>query len=183
MKMNELHFKVKDIEDGAILSEKVVCTAEDINLEVDDVNFNGPIYISVNLFREGMKVYVTADIKSEAELECGRCLEMFTIELNSHFDVQYYPTSNPEKFDWLDESVGIRYYGEERIDISDDVLGAIVAEVPLWPRCSEDCKGLCHKCGHNLNSGPCNCSQLDSETSPFAALANLLPQKRVSGGR
>jgi len=172
--MNKLHFKVKDIKDGATLSDRVVCMAEDINLEVEDVNFNGPIYISVKLFREGMKVYVAADIKNEVEVECGKCLKMFTIELNSHFEVQYYPTSDPEKFDWLDESEGIKYYGEERIDISADVLQTIVAEVPFWARCSDDCKGLCHKCGHNLNLGPCDCSQSDSETSPFAALANLL---------
>ena len=71
--MNGLHFKVKDIEDGAVLSASVVCMAEDIHLEAEDVNFNGPIHISVKLFREGTKVYVTGDIKNEAEIECGNC--------------------------------------------------------------------------------------------------------------
>ena len=177
--MTGLDFKVKDIEDGAILNKNLVCTVEDINLEVEDVNLNGQIHISVKLFREGAKGYVTADIRNEVEIECGKCLEMFTTELNSHFDMQYYPTSDPEKVDWLDESTGIRYYGEERIDISDDVLRAIIAEIPLWPWCSEDCKGLCHKCGCNLNLGICDCSRLGSETSPFAVLADLLPQKQV----
>ncbi len=179
--MNELHFKVKDIEDGATLNNEVVCMAEDINLEVEDVNFTCPIYISVKLFREGMKFYVTADIKNEAEVECSRCLEMFIIELDSHFEVQYYPTSDRKKSDRLDESAETKYYGEEQIDISDDVVGAIVAEIPFWARCFDDCKGLCHKCGHNLNLGACDCSRLGNETSPFAALANLLSRKQVVG--
>jgi len=177
--MTGLDFKVKDIEDGAILTENIVCTTEDINLEVENVSFKGPIHISVRLFREGTEVYVTGDMENEAEVDCGKCLEMFTTEFNSHFDVQYYQTSDSEKFGWMDESAGIRYYGEEHIDISDDVRQAIIAEIPLWARCSEDCKGLCHKCGQNLNLGDCDCSRLLSDTSPFAVLANLLPQKQV----
>ncbi len=38
--------------------------------------------------------------------------------------------------------------------------------------CSEDCRGLCPKCGKDLNEGPCGCGK---ELDPrFAALAKLL---------
>ena len=38
--------------------------------------------------------------------------------------------------------------------------------------CKEDCKGLCHRCGKNLNEGPCSCQK---ELDPrFAALKQLL---------
>ena len=38
--------------------------------------------------------------------------------------------------------------------------------------CREDCKGLCPKCGKNLNLGPCGCGK---ETDPrFAVLEQLL---------
>ena len=41
--------------------------------------------------------------------------------------------------------------------------------------CSEDCKGLCPRCGADLNLGPCSCKK---EPDPrLAALASLLENK------
>ena len=41
--------------------------------------------------------------------------------------------------------------------------------------CSEDCKGLCPRCGADLNLGPCSCGR---EPDPrLAALASLLENK------
>ena len=42
--------------------------------------------------------------------------------------------------------------------------------------CREDCKGLCFRCGKNLNEGPCDCkSEPDSR---FAVLQQLLDRKK-----
>ena len=41
--------------------------------------------------------------------------------------------------------------------------------------CSEDCKGLCPRCGANLNDGPCGCKR---EVDPrLAVLAKLLENR------
>ena len=41
--------------------------------------------------------------------------------------------------------------------------------------CKEDCKGLCARCGRNLNLGPCGCKK---EPDPrFAVLEKLLDKK------
>ena len=41
--------------------------------------------------------------------------------------------------------------------------------------CSEDCKGLCPRCGKNLNLGPCGCRK---EPDPrFAVLEQLLDKE------
>ena len=48
----------------------------------------------------------------------------------------------------------------------------LVLSLPAKPLCSKGCKGLCQTCGHNLNSGPCSCS--DTQGDPrFAALRSL----------
>ena len=53
-----------------------------------------------------------------------------------------------------------------------------VLELELTARstlCSEDCKGLCPRCGADLNLGPCSCKK---ETDPrLAVLAKLLENK------
>ena len=32
-----------------------------------------------------------------------------------------------------------------------------MAELPSLPKCREDCKGLCPRCGANLNNDTCSC--------------------------
>ena len=38
--------------------------------------------------------------------------------------------------------------------------------------CKEDCKGLCYKCGANLNEEECTCDR-SNKNLPFADLAKL----------
>lgn len=51
---------------------------------------------------------------------------------------------------------------------------ALLLELPLVPLCADDCKGICPRCGANLNEGPCSCAEAaPAEDGPFAALRNL----------
>jgi uncharacterized protein len=162
---------------------QIFCDITNINLEVDDVNFIHPISGFVKLFRQNIQVYATVELSTEIEVECGRCLEKFYTTIKGHFEVQYRLTYSPDKDGWLDEDLGVRYYMGEYIDITEDICQAIVVEIPLWPVCSEDCKGLCPQCGHNLNLGDCNCIPIAKRPSQFAALGELLdhPRQAVSG--
>ena len=56
-------------------------------------------------------------------------------------------------------------------------LTALVSEdaylaIPYRMLCREDCKGLCPRCGKNLNEGPCGCSAPGDPR--LAVLAQLL---------
>jgi uncharacterized protein len=44
------------------------------------------------------------------------------------------------------------------IDISDDVRQTAVLTIPLKVLCRDDCRGLCPKCGMNLNEQQCDCT-------------------------
>ena len=57
-------------------------------------------------------------------------------------------------------------------DLEDIVRTVFVLNMDSKLLCSDDCKGLCHRCGKNLNDGPCGCQK---ELDPrFAALKQLL---------
>jgi uncharacterized protein len=45
-------------------------------------------------------------------------------------------------------------------------------EFPLRFLCKEDCKGLCQRCGKNLNEGECGCEtkEFDPRLAPLKAL-------------
>ena len=37
----------------------------------------------------------------------------------------------------------------------------VYMDLPTKHLCSEDCKGMCEKCGKNLNEGDCSCENID----------------------
>lgn len=62
-----------------------------------------------------------------------------------------------------------------QVDVGDLARTAFLLGMDTKTLCSEDCKGLCPRCGADLNLGPCSCKK---ETDPrLAVLAKLLENK------
>ena len=77
-----------------------------------------------------------------------------------------------------DEEVDITYlpHDADKIDISKDVRDYLILSVPMKRLCKEDCKGLCYKCGKDLNEGKCDCTELevDDRWKPLLELKNKI---------
>ncbi|MCK4236882.1 MAG: DUF177 domain-containing protein, partial [Candidatus Krumholzibacteria bacterium] len=61
-------------------------------------------------------------------------------------------------------------------DIFPRVREAVILELPMKFLCSENCKGLCSRCGANLNEGDCGCN-LRSGDSRWDVLKKLLSEE------
>lgn len=48
--------------------------------------------------------------------------------------------------------------GEPFVDLTDSFRECIILCFPSNPVCREDCKGVCPRCGRNLNKGACTCA-------------------------
>lgn len=48
---------------------------------------------------------------------------------------------------------------EDSLDLDPLVRDNVLLELPVNPKCAEDCAGLCPECGANLNEGPCGCPE------------------------
>ncbi len=59
------------------------------------------------------------------------------------------------------------------LDLFSLVRDDILLELPIKHLCSEDCLGLCPKCGHNLNEGSCGCKK-EAVDPRMAVLDELL---------
>src|SRR6266516_1144628 len=44
------------------------------------------------------------------------------------------------------------------IDLAPAVREELLLAVPRFLQCREDCRGLCPRCGQDLNAGPCGCA-------------------------
>ena len=50
--------------------------------------------------------------------------------------------------------------GVDHVNIRDMVNDALFAALPLLPLCREDCRGICPRCGSELNVAPCDCEDV-----------------------
>ena len=93
------------------------------------------------------------EIDAKFSAECARCNKETcqTIKVTGE---KYLADKSEEEKDGVDfyilETDGI-------VELSDFIVEFLGIEVPYRYLCSEDCKGLCHKCGRDLNDGECEC--------------------------
>ncbi len=94
---------------------------------------------------------------------CDRCLADISRKFDIPFDQIFYKDS-------ADDEDGYVYSGS-RLDVTKAICDEIVLSLPTALLCKPDCKGLCPKCGANLNVEQCNCDT--SRENVFVALKNL----------
>ena len=172
--MKTLEFIVREISDSQPARHEVWVPPAEIDLDLEEAQFVEEIHGYIQLSRYEQDVYVKGSFSASVEVECGCCIEPFATSISGDIEVQFCPTdetapSNPWQMD-----TGERYYLGDTIDLSEEVRQSVILEIPNWPLCSENCKGLCPQCGENLNVTNCDCHISQESSSPFAALADLL---------
>ena len=68
--------------------------------------------------------------------------------------------------------MGVVYFQGEKIDLKYTIQEQVVMGFPIRALCKQDCKGLCPKCGADLNEDLCDCDR-SSSPGKFAVLKNL----------
>lgn len=104
----------------------------------------------------GMMYTVSAEVDVTIHMTCDRCMKEYAYPIHTTL---YSAFSSGEITP--DESEDVKPVIKSSIDLSDNILEAIAMEIPLKSLCQEDCKGVCPKCGANLNKGTCKCAQSD----------------------
>ena len=111
---------------------------------------------------------MTGAIQTTIHGVCDRCADPFDREVNIPIDVVLVTELSNED----NEDERIFPLEGDSADLDDIVRTLFVLNLDSKLLCSPDCKGLCCRCGKNLNEGPCGCQK---EIDPrFAALKQLL---------
>jgi uncharacterized protein len=129
--------------------------------------------LSLQRTRKGIEV--TGSIRTAVSLPCARCLQEFTLPIESEFEesfllLKYAPAE--EDMELLDDDMGVSFLPEEVVDLKDIVKEQIWLSIPIKPLCDEQCKGLCSVCGGKLNRGECGCDRQYKDPR-FEALKTL----------
>ncbi|MBQ1352125.1 MAG: DUF177 domain-containing protein [Oscillospiraceae bacterium] len=145
-------------------------------LDLSHLEFYGEHPICEPLFVEGVvrnragALMLTAHLESELHWICDRCAQPFIQK--KAVSLEALLASSLEQEDQMEDNI---YLLEgTTLPLAEIAETAFVLEMDTKHLCSDDCKGLCPRCGKNLNEGPCQCK---SEVDPrLAALAQLLNQ-------
>lgn len=140
-------------------------------------SISGNIEGDVSVVREYENIRVTGRIAAPLALSCSRCLADYTSFIDTSFTLFFRKESAvaPSSEDELElgemDLLSSSYSGDE-IDLTHEIEEQIAMEIPLKPLCSEECKGLCHVCGIDLNMSSCSCSK-EAASLTFSALKDF----------
>ena len=135
------------------ITESKVTRDVEYNIAGDELGENAKIKnvsLKVEFYRAAETICIRFFGNATVLTACDRCLA--DLELDMDLDETYYlfPENTPD--------VDYFYSGDE-IELDDYVRETLVMNMPGKVLCSEDCKGLCSKCGADLNLGDCGCDR------------------------
>ena len=124
------------------------------------VGFPSPMKVKGEIVNTAGYMRMALTMSVDYQAACARCLS----PLSGSFSLDLEKTVAPRKLltdldeDRLDDYAII---DDGFLDLDETLLEQLEMEFPSRFLCKEDCKGLCQKCGHNLNEGDCECDTRD----------------------
>lgn len=119
--------------------------------------YTGNFRTSVALTKFDNQIILDAETRITGNFNCDRCANEFQSEINSNYKTVYLFRSNTESDENEREEVVFIHPDTDKIELDKDIRDFALLAIPMKKLCSEDCKGLCPKCGKNLNEGTCDC--------------------------
>ena len=133
-------------------------------LDGERYNFIRKSPVELRAQNEGHSVVnLSGHVDVTIDIPCSRCLTSVPTRLAFDFSQKVdFEKLKAEQLDDLDET---SFMEESSLDVDRFVYNEILMRFPMKTLCREDCKGLCLKCGKNLNEGECGCDRasLDQE--------------------
>lgn len=93
---------------------------------------------------------VNGILKYEYITKCVKCLKPLSDTIEKRISEMFESSESKEGMDSY-------IFTNDEIDLELPVIHNIILSLPQISVCSEDCKGLCPKCGTNLNISECDC--------------------------
>lgn len=142
--------------------------------EIEDVDFDAAFPVKGSV--KDMAGYITLKLEAEVKYttNCARCLTPISESMSIIFEktvvTENTQLQNEDNDDYIISKDGF-------IDIDEALSEQVFLELPLRHLCKEDCKGLCPKCGCDLNKESCNCN-LNEPDPRFDVLRKLLENNK-----
>jgi uncharacterized protein len=149
-----LQVDVRELRHGSVPIEGELAAGDPI-FEGLQVPLEGPLTVGGVLERAGASgFYWHGRLDGQVRSTCRRCLEEFITPVSEAVEVVF--STDPD----LQEDPSVYPLSEPltHVDVRPAVREELVLAVDAYPLCREDCRGLCPRCGADLNRGACDCA-------------------------
>ena len=127
-----------------------------MDLSEEEVNFDRPFKNPVRVWGRvadtGVLVF-EAHVNTVMKPRCARCGREF--EREKDLDIRFI-LSRSDKDSDTDDIFVVR---SDHLETDDIVVPELILSMDMAEYCDPDCKGVCFRCGKNLNDGPCDCEE------------------------
>jgi len=103
-------------------------------------SINGPVRYEFDVSFVKNDVIVKGCVEMDLKCTCGKCLKPYNLKIRNDDVCHFY--EKPYK---------------NEIDLTEDIREDILIGFPYKFECSPNCKGICFKCGQDLNEKKCSC--------------------------
>lgn len=133
--------------------------------KANDLDIPGP-YVgdfntNVTLNKFDNQIILDAETGILANFICDRCARDFQSIVTNKFKMVYLFRFNKNDSEDGKDDVVYLHPETDKIELDKEIRDFAILTLPMKKLCTEDCKGLCPKCGKNLNDGSCNCVKKD----------------------
>lgn len=158
---------IKDINEGINEFERVVPSQD---YELLESGFY-PNQLKLNIFIDRLNnlFRFKITVSTKAVFACDRCLKKFDSDFNHKIEQIYKLGSG----DLESDEIEVLPQNCKEIDISQAIQDIFILNRPIQLFCQKECKGLCVRCGANLNEQICEC-QRDEIDPRLEKLKSLL---------
>ena len=148
---------------------EVVLPDETIEVMGDEITLAGVCFYGV-LFGAGEEINVNGKISALAKTQCANCLIPIEKKVTAEMDAVFVVGGDGE------DAYPITGY---EIDLEPVIRENVILELPIRFLCKENCKGLCPKCGCDLNVERCSCDTREIDPR-WAALSSFFEEDNLN---
>jgi uncharacterized protein len=147
------------------------------DLSIEGISLVFPVRARLSITRVLTEVMVAGNMSVEREYVCSRCLKSFRQAQDLPVNVVYHPAEEigAEKHQLHDDEMDMGFYRGDELDLQDLLREQVMLNAQMKPLCDEACKGICPKCGTDLNTYTCTCE--NHEIDPRLEVLKKLLEK------
>lgn len=144
-----------------------------------------PLHVEAEASRSRGGVVVELRFSGGATTACARCLSPAPLAIEGK--VRYFYSlrgGDQGETEFTEDQILFldRFSGE--IDLTAPIWESLVLSLPAAVLCREDCRGLCPRCGADLNRGSCSCpaDNADPRLEALREIKGLRDDKEIPEG-
>lgn len=132
-----MNFSLRDVRENGWFRHEATLSEEDFQEALaQTASLRGPITLELTLELSDGMVNLGGSLRGRWDLACSRCLTPRPSDFSAPLEGSFGPET-------------------DSVDAAEEIRQALLLAVPFQSLCASQCRGLCPRCGTNLNLGEC----------------------------